>query len=394
MKKKVLILGSTGSIGNNTCSVIREFKNDFEIVALSTNSKTDILKKQIEEFNPKTVNISSKEALNNFKKNSFKNQKNKIKIHEGNIAEFVRDTNFDILVNALTGYAGFLPTIEAIKKGKIIALANKETLVVGGDIINELLKKYNSSLIPIDSEHSAIFQILRHFKDAPISKVIITASGGPFLKTPKEELKTVTVEMALKHPTWNMGGKITIDSATMMNKGFEVIEAHHLFNLDYDKIETIIHPQSLIHSMVEFVDGEIYAQIGKNDMRLPIQHALTYPEIRNTPFEKLKLYEHSEINFYKMDFDKFVMLKLAYECGKKGGLYPCVLNAANEVCVYSFLEKKIGFTDIFDIVQKICERRIYDKIYNKKINIPLTIENIINTDKEVREETLKEIENK
>lgn len=387
MKKKVLILGSTGSIGNNTCSVIREFKNDFEIVGMSTNSKIDILKKQIEEFNPKTVNISSKESLNNLKKNSFKNQKNKINIHEGNIAEFVRDTDFDILVNALTGYAGFLPTIEAIKKGKIIALANKETLVVGGDIINELLKKYNSSLIPIDSEHSAIFQILRHFKNVPISKVIITASGGPFLKTPKEKLKNVTVEMALKHPTWNMGGKITIDSATMMNKGFEVIEAHHLFNLDYDKIETIIHPQSLIHSMVEFVDGEIYAQIGKNDMRLPIQHALTYPKIKNTPFEKLKLHEHSEINFYKMDFDKFVMLKLAYECGKKGGLYPCVLNAANEICVYSFLEKKIGFTDIFDIVQKIYERRIYDK----KIDIPLTIENIINTDRKIREETIKEI---
>lgn len=387
MKKKVLILGSTGSIGNNTCSVIREFKNDFEIVGMSTNSKIDVLKKQIEEFNPKTVNISSKESLNNFKKNSFKNQKNKINIHEGNIAEFVRDTDFDILVNALTGYAGFLPTIEAIKKGKIIALANKETLVVGGDIINKLLKKYNSSLIPIDSEHSAIFQILRHFKNVPISKVIITASGGPFLKTPREKLKNVTVEMALKHPTWNMGGKITIDSATMMNKGFEVIEAHHLFNLDYDKIETIIHPQSLIHSMVEFVDGEIYAQIGKNDMRLPIQHALTYPKIKNTPFEKLKLHEHSEINFYKMDFDKFVMLKLAYECGKKGGLYPCVLNAANEICVYSFLEKKIGFTDIFDIVQKIYERRIYDK----KIDIPLTIENIINTDRKIREETIKEI---
>ena len=305
MKKKVLILGSTGSIGNNTCSVIREFNKDFEIAGISTNYKIDILQKQIEEFNPKIVHISSKEALNN-----FKNKKNKINIHEGSIAEFVRDTDFDILVNALTGYAGFLPTIEAIKKGKTIALANKETLVVGGDIINELLKKYNASLIPIDSEHSAIFQILRHFKDAQISKVIITASGGPFFKTPKEELKNVTVEMALKHPTWKMGGKITIDSATMMNKGFEVIEAHHLFNLDYDKIETIIHPQSLIHSMVEFVDGEIYAQIGKNDMRLPIQHALTYPEIRNTPFEKLKLHEHSEINFYKMDFEKFIMLKL------------------------------------------------------------------------------------
>ena len=379
MKKKVLILGSTGSIGNNTCSVIREFYNDFEIVGLSTNSKIDILKNQIKEFNPKKIHISSKSALNDLKNDL----KEKNIIYEGNITEFVRDIEFDILVNALTGYAGFLPTIEAIKKGKTIALANKETLVVGGDIINDFVKKYNASLIPIDSEHSAIFQILRHFKDAPISKVIITASGGPFLKTKKEELKNVTVEMALKHPTWNMGGKITIDSATMMNKGFEVIEAHHLFNLDYDKIETIIHPQSLIHSMVEFVDGEIYAQIGKNDMRLPIQHALTYPEIINTPFEKLKLHEHSEINFYKMDFDKFVMLKLAYECGKKGGLYPCVLNASNEICVYSFLEKKIGFTDIFDIVQKICDR---------EINIPLTIENIIKTDKEIREETLHEVE--
>ncbi len=379
MKKKVLILGSTGSIGNNTCSVIREFYNDFEIVGLSTNSKIDILKNQIKEFNPKKIHISSKSALNDLKNNL----EEKNIIYEGNISEFVRDMEFDILVNALTGYAGFLPTVEAIKKGKIVALANKETLVVGGDIINDLLKKYNASLIPIDSEHSAIFQILRHFKDAQVSKVIITASGGPFFRTPKEELKNVTVEMALKHPTWNMGGKITIDSATMMNKGFEVIEAHHLFNLDYDKIETIIHPQSLIHSMVEFVDGEIYAQIGKNDMRLPIQHALTYPEIKTTPFEKLKLYEHSEINFYKMDFDKFVMLKLAYDCGKKGGLYPCVLNAANEICVYSFLEKKIGFTDIFDIVQKIC---------NREIDIPLTIENIIKTDGEIREETLKEIE--
>ena len=282
------------------------------------------------------------------------------------------------VVNALTGYAGFLPTVEAIKKGKTIALANKETLVVGGDIINQLLKEHNASLIPIDSEHSAIFQMLRHFPKTSLSKVIITASGGPFFRTPKEELKNVTVEMALKHPTWAMGSKITIDSATMMNKGFEVIEAHHLFNLDYDKIETIIHPQSLIHSMIEMNDGEIYAQIGKNDMRLPIQHALTYPEIRNTPFEKLKLYEHSEINFYKMDFDKFVMLRLAYECGKKGGLYPCVLNAANEICVYSFLQKKIGFTDIFDIVSKVCGR---------KINVPLTIDNIINMDSEIRKET-------
>ena len=375
MKKKILLLGATGSIGTNTCSVVREFYDDFEIVGMSTNSKIDVLRTLCIEFKPKTVNISDKSAANIFKDYDCTDN---INIHDGSIADFVKNTDFDILVNALTGYAGFLPTIEAIKKGKTVALANKETLVVGGDIINELLIKHNAKLIPIDSEHSAIFQILNHFKKESLSKVIITASGGPFFRTPKEELKNVTVEMALKHPTWAMGSKITIDSATMMNKGFEVIEAHHLFNLDYDKIETIIHPQSLIHSMVEFVDGEIYAQIGKNDMRLPIQHALTYPEIKNTPFEKLKLYEHPEINFYKMDFDKFVMLKLAYECGKKGGLYPCVLNAANEICVYSFLEKKIGFTDIFDIVTKVCDR---------KINIPLSVDNIINMDSEIRKET-------
>lgn len=375
MRKRILLLGATGSIGTNTCTVVRKFSSDFEIVGMSANSKIDILRTLCTEFKPKTVNISDKSAANIFK--DYDCAEN-IKIFEGSIADFVKHTDFDILVNALTGYAGFLPTVEAIKKGKTVALANKETLVVGGDIINELLKQHNAKLIPIDSEHSAIFQILNHFGKDELSKVIITASGGPFFRTPKEELKNVTVEMALKHPTWSMGSKITIDSATMMNKGFEVIEAHHLFNLDYDKIETIIHPQSLIHSMAEFIDGEIYAQIGKNDMCLPIQHALTYPEIRNTPFERLKLYEHSEINFYKMDFDKFVMLKLAYECGKKGGLYPCVLNAANEVCVYSFLERRIGFTDIFDIVSKVCER---------KINIPLNIDNIINMDSEIRKET-------
>ncbi|KLI16976.1 1-deoxy-D-xylulose-5-phosphate reductoisomerase [Brachyspira hyodysenteriae] len=375
MKKRILLLGATGSIGLNTYSVVCKFRNEFEIVGMSTNSKIDILSNLCDDLKPKTVNISDKIAENIFKDYDCAKD---LSIYEGTIADFVKDTDFDILVNALTGYAGFLPTVEAIKKGKTIALANKETLVVGGDIINQLLKEYKASLIPIDSEHSAIFQMLRHFPKESLSKVIITASGGPFFRTPKEELKNVTVEMALKHPTWSMGNKITIDSATMMNKGFEVIEAHHLFNLDYDKIETIIHPQSLIHSMIEMNDGEIYAQIGKNDMRLPIQHALTYPEIRNTPFEKLKLYEHPEINFYKMDFDKFIMLRLAYECGKKGGLYPCVLNAANEICVYSFLQKKIGFTDIFDIVSKVCDR---------KINVPLTIDNIINMDSEIRKET-------
>ena len=382
MKKKVLILGSTGSIGVNTCSVIREFSDDFEIVGLSTNTKIDELLNQIKEFKPKYVHITDKDALLDIKN---KNIDDTI-IYDDSISNFVRDIDFDILVNALVGYSGFLPTIEAIKKSKIIALANKETLVVGGEIINNLLKEYNSSLIPIDSEHSAIFQILKHFDSTnnykSVEKLILTASGGPFFKTSIEDFSKITVEEALKHPTWSMGSKITIDSATMMNKGFEVIEAHYLFNMPYEKIETIIHPQSLIHSMVEFIDGEIYAQIGKNDMRLPIQHALTFPEIRNTPFEKLKLYEHSELNFYKMDFDKFVMLKYAYECGNKGGLYPCVLNAVNEICVYSFLSKKIKFTDIFTIVREAI---------NINIDLSLTIENIIKMDKLVREETIKKI---
>ncbi len=382
MKKKVLILGSTGSIGVNTCSVIREFSNDFEIVGLSTNTKIDELLNQIKEFKPKYVHITDKDALLDIKN---KNIDDTI-IYNDSISNFVRDIDFDILVNALVGYSGFLPTIEAIKKSKIIALANKETLVVGGEIINNLLKEYNSSLIPIDSEHSAIFQILKHFDSTnnykSVEKLILTASGGPFFKTSIEDFSKITVEEALKHPTWSMGSKITIDSATMMNKGFEVIEAHYLFNMPYEKIETIIHPQSLIHSMVEFIDGEIYAQIGKNDMRLPIQHALTFPEIRNTPFEKLKLYEHSELNFYKMDFDKFVMLKYAYECGNKGGLYPCLLNAVNEICVYSFLSKKIKFTDIFTIVREAI---------NINIDLSLTIENIIKMDKLVREETIKKI---
>ena len=382
MKKKVLILGSTGSIGVNTCSVIREFSNYFEIVGLSTNTRVNELLDQIKEFNPKYVHINDENALLELKNKNIGDTK----IYDDSIANFVRDIDFDILVNALVGYSGFLPTIEAIKKSKTIALANKETLVVGGEIINSLLKQYNSSLIPIDSEHSAIFQILRHFDSTnnykTVEKLILTASGGPFFKTPIEEFDNITVEQALKHPTWSMGSKITIDSSTMMNKGFEVIEAHHLFNMDYDKIETIIHPQSLIHSMVEFIDGEIYAQLGKNDMRLPIQHALTFPNIVNTPFEKIKLYEHNELNFYKMDFDKFVMLKYAYECGIKGGLYPCVLNAVNEICVYSFLSKKIKFTDIFTLV--------YEAI-NKDIYLDLTIDNIIKMDKLVREETIKKI---
>ena len=376
--KKILLLGSTGSIGINTLSVLREFKNDFSLVGVSTNTNIDILSDIIDEFKVQNIFIADEN-----KKEEFQSKNKKIKLHDS-LIDLVENTDFDILVNALVGYSGFLPTVHAIKRKKTIALANKETLVVGGEVIMPLAKENNVDIIPIDSEHSAIFQIINNFKNIELRRIILTASGGPFYKTPIEEFENITIENALKHPTWSMGKKITIDSATMMNKGFEVIEAHHLFNIKYDKIDTIIHPQSIIHSMVEFIDGEIYAQMGVNDMRLPIQHALTHPHSKNTPFERLNLLSHNTLNFFEVEKIKFPMLMLAYECGKKGGLYPCVLNAANEICVDAFLNKKISFTDISKIVGNICRDE-----HNKN----LSIDSIIECDKSIREITLKVIEN-
>lgn len=376
--KKILLLGSTGSIGINTLSVLREFKSDFSLVGVSTNTNIDILSDIIDEFNVKNIFIADEN-----KKDEFESKNKKIKLYDS-LIDLVENIDFDILVNALVGYSGFLPTIHAIKRKKTIALANKETLVVGGDIIIPLAKENNVDIIPIDSEHSAIFQIINNFKNIELRRIILTASGGPFYKTSIEEFASITVENALKHPTWSMGKKITIDSATMMNKGFEVIEAHHLFNIEYDKIDTIIHPQSIIHSMVEFVDGEIYAQMGVNDMRLPIQHALTHPNAKNTPFERLNLLRHNTLNFFEVEKIKFPMLSLAYECGKKSGLYPCMLNAANEICVNAFLNKKIAFTDISKIVGNICR---------DDNNKSLSINSIIECDRSTREKTLRMIEN-
>ncbi len=384
--KKILILGSTGSIGANTVSVIERFSSDFTVVGLSSSKNVDLLLKQCEQCKPQSVYIKDDNARELFKSKNMPN----IKIYgnddngENDIVKFVEETDFDILVTAVTGFAGFLPTIAAIKKGKTIALANKETLVVGGDIIMPLAKEHNVDIIPIDSEHSAIFQILRHFENVDIHKVIITASGGPFFKKPIEEFFDITLEQALKHPTWDMGSKITIDSATMMNKGFEVIEAHHLFGLDYDKIDTIVHPQSIIHSMVEFVDGEIYAQLGITDMKYPIQNALTYPLVKNTPFDRLRLSDIKEMSFFETDKKKFPLLLLAYLCGKLGGLYPTVLNAANEICVEAFLNRKIHFLDIPRIVSEMCTTKIKDE---------LSIENIIRLDEETRVKTRSAIEN-
>ena len=372
--KNILLLGSTGSIGVNTLSVVENFKDDFNVVGICANKSIDKILEQTKLFNIENVYIEDKDSREKFK--SINTNKN-INIYES-IVDFINNIDFDILVNALVGYSGFIPTIEAIKRKKTVALANKETLVVGGDIIMPLAKEYGVDIIPIDSEHSAIFQIINHFKNIEIEKIIITASGGPFFNTPINEFKNITTAEALKHPTWSMGKKITIDSATMMNKGFEIIEAHHLFNIGYDKIEAIIHPQSIIHSMVEFTDGEIYAQLGVNDMRFPIQNALTHPNYKKTPFNRFDFRKYNTLNFFEVDFNKFKMLSLAYECGKLGGLYPAVLNAANEVCVYAFLDEKICFTDIVDIVTNICEKTTQSEA---------TIESIIEVDKKTRLET-------
>ena len=305
-KQRSAVMGSTGSIGTQTLDIVRNYPDRFEITTLTANNQWQLLAEQAREFMPDSVVIANdtyysplKEALSSLP----------IKVYAGSDAleQVVCSEAVDTVVMALVGYSGLFPTVSALKHGKKVALANKECLVVAGEIVTALSAQHRAPILPVDSEHSAIFQCLVG-EHSPIDKIILTASGGPFLHKTDAELEAVSIADALNHPYWNMGAKVTIDSASLMNKGFEVIEAHHLFNLDYDKIETIIHPQSLIHSMIEMNDGEIYAQIGKNDMRLPIQHALTYPEIRNTPFEKLKLYEHPEINFYKMDLNTKLLI--------------------------------------------------------------------------------------
>ncbi len=373
--KKILILGSTGSIGQSTIDIVRTFPKEFEIVGLSANQNTEDLLKQIKEFKIKTVAINDEAKAKELK--SILNSKCEILIGEKGIIELVRRNNYDILVTALVGFAGLIPTIEAIKLKKRIALANKETLVVAGEIIINLAKEYGAEIIPVDSEHSAIFQCLVGENKNHISKIILTASGGPFLNKSINELYDVTIQEALNHPNWKMGNKITIDSATMMNKGLEVIEAFWLFQLPKHKIEVVIHPQSVIHSMVEFVDGSIKAQLSSPNMKLPILYALTFPERFQysqvlTDFKKI-----SNLSFFEPDFDKFVCLKIAYDVISEGGVSSCILNAANEIAVDSFLKGKIKFTQIPDYI-----KFALDKIDNK---FNFEINDIIETDKKTRE---------
>jgi len=345
--KKILILGSTGSIGVSTLDVIRNFKNKFEVFGLTANSNIDLLQKQIVEFKPKFVVVR-----NHDKAEKIKQRVNSCKILSGEegLIEVTKNGDYDILVSSLVGFAGLAPTLESIQRGKRIALANKETLVAAGEIVVNLAREHNAEILPVDSEHSAIFQCLIGEKHSTIEKLIITASGGPFFHKSIEDLKKVTVEDALKHPNWDMGNKITIDSSTMMNKGLEVIEAHWLFNLPKNKIDVVIHPQSIVHSMVEFVDGNIKAQLSLPDMKLPIQYALTFPERYVSNFVNTHFPTLQELTFFEPDLIKFKCLKLAFDSMKQGGTAPCILNAANEIAVDKFLNRKIHFTQIPELI--------------------------------------------
>lgn len=349
-KKKVFILGSTGSIGVNTLDVIRLHPEKFEVEGITINKNSDLLEEQIKEFNPKVVVVRDEKVADDVRKRIPHNIE--FLIGEDGLIEATKNTDYDILLSALVGFSGLQPTIEGIKRGKRIALANKETLVVAGEIITELSAKFKSEIIPVDSEHSAIFQCLVGEKHKEIKKLLLTASGGPFFRKTREELQNVTVSEALDHPNWNMGNKVTIDSASMMNKGLEMIEAHWLFNLPADKIDVIIHPQSIIHSMVEFIDGSIKAQMSLPDMRLPIQYALSFPDRLQNDFTSTNLTDIAELSFFKPDFSKFECIKLAFDVLEEGGTAPCILNAANEVAVERFLNNKIPFLEIPNLIKK------------------------------------------
>lgn len=347
--KNIAVLGSTGSIGTQTLEIVRA-NDDLNVVSLAAGSNIEMLEKQIREFKPQVVCVYNEKKAEELK---IKVSDTDVKIVTGmdGLIETAVIKTADIVLTAVVGMIGIRPTIAAIKAGKDIALANKETLVTAGHIIMPLAKECGIRILPVDSEHSAIFQSLQGNKKSQLSKILLTASGGPFRNTPKEDLKNVTVKDALKHPNWSMGRKITIDSATMVNKGLEVIEAKWLFDVDIDNIEVVVQPQSLIHSMVEYVDGGIMAQLGTPDMKLPIQYALFYPDRRALDGKRVNFFDIANITFFKPDRDKFKGFDLAFKAGKTGGSLPTIYNAANELAVSKFLNEEIRFLDIPELIE-------------------------------------------
>jgi len=348
-KKNIAILGSTGSVGTQTLSVIREHPDLFEVQVLTAGNNYELLIEQAREYRPKAVVITNE---NHYKAVKEALSPLGIEVLAGAkaLVEVVQIPSVDIVLTALMGFSGLEPTLAAVKKGKTIALANKETLVVAGKLITDAAKKYNATILPVDSEHSAIYQCLVGEPDLTVEKVILTASGGPFLGKNREFLSSVSPSDALKHPNWQMGQKITIDSASLMNKGLEVIEAHWLFDVDACQIDVVVHPQSIIHSMVQFQDGSIKAQMGLPDMKLPIQYALGYPKRLKNDLPRLDFGLYSQLTFDKPDREAFPNLGLAYEALETGGSMPCVLNAANEIVVAAFLKREIGFLEMSDVI--------------------------------------------
>lgn len=355
MKKQIAILGSTGSIGTQALQVIEEHPDKYEAYVLTANNRVDELIAQARRFMPEAVVIANEEKYPKLKEALADLP---IKVYAGAeaICQIVQEKPVDIVLTAMVGYAGLRPTIHAIRARKTIALANKETLVVAGDLINDLARVNGTPILPVDSEHSAVFQCLAGEAGNPIEKVILTASGGPFRTFSHEQLKTVTKEQALRHPNWDMGAKITIDSASMMNKGFEVIEAKWLFGVRPDQIEVVVHPQSVIHSMVQFEDGAVKAQLGMPDMRLPIQYAFSYPDRLHASFPRLDFSKCTQLTFEQPDTERFRNLALAYEALHCGGNMPCIVNAANEVCVAAFLHDRISFLGMSDVIEKTMGR--------------------------------------
>ncbi len=376
--KKIAIFGSTGSIGTSTLNVIRENPKLFKVVTLVAGKNIEKLCEQIEEFKPQNVYIISEQDADTIRSKYYN-----INIYSGEsgMEEISMLTDFDISISALVGISGLKPTYNMIKNGKTVALANKEVLVAGGKLIMNAAKQYGAKLLTVDSEHSAIMQCLNGENTNPIDKILLTASGGPFFD--KEINDDITVEDALNHPTWKMGAKVTIDSSTMMNKGFEIIEAKWLFDVDPDKIEVVVHKKSLVHSMVQFNDGTIMANIGPKSMQIPIAYALNYPNRLKNNIEKLDLFQVRELVFEKPDLEKFKCLRLAYDAIKKGHCYQVILNAADEVLVEAFLNKKIKYTDIPNGIE-----HMMNMYKNRELN---TVDEVLDFDKEVKIETKKYI---
>jgi 1-deoxy-D-xylulose-5-phosphate reductoisomerase len=373
-KKKIAILGSTGSIGTQALQVIEEHHDLYEAYVLTANNKVDLLIQQARKFMPEAVVIANAEKYGELR-DALSDLPIKVYAGADALCQVVQESPIDIVLTAMVGFSGLQPTISAIKARKKIALANKETLVVAGELINRLATDYRVEILPVDSEHSAIFQCITG-EVSPIEKIILTASGGPFRNYTMEQLSYVTKKEALKHPNWDMGAKITIDSATMMNKGFEVIEAKWLFGVSPQQIQVVVHPQSIVHSAVQFADGAVKAQLGVPDMRVPIQYAFSYPERLQSTFDRLDFFQNSTLTFEEPDLKRFRNLAFAYEALAQGGNMPCVVNAANEIVNRAFLEDRVGFLQMSDIIEKVMSQATFIK--------EPTFDDYLNSDAEAR----------